>query len=78
VSFDLIDFYHRSLHLIGIDSLKLSGTRIAAIMDALKPGFESGRLQAPSVKEWSLEDAASAYAVVEQGAGAVKQVLVPT
>jgi NADPH:quinone reductase-like Zn-dependent oxidoreductase len=75
VSFDLIDFYHQRLRLIGIDSLKLSGARIASILNALRPGFESGQLKASTVKEWPLEEAASAYAVVERGAGAVKQVL---
>ena len=75
VSFDLIDFYHQGLRLIGIDSLKLSGARIASILNALRPGFESGHLRASTVKEWPLEEAASAYAVVERGAGAVKQVL---
>ena len=77
VSFDLIDFYHQNLRLIGVDSLKLSGARIAAIMNALKPGFESGQLRPSTVKEWTLEEASHAYAVVEHGAGAVKQVLVP-
>lgn len=77
VSFDLIDFYHQTLRLIGVDSLKLAGPRIAAILNALKPGFESGQLKASPVKEWPLQDAANAYTVVERGAGAVKQVLVP-
>jgi NADPH:quinone reductase len=77
VCFDLVDFYHQNLRLIGIDSLKLSGARIAAILHALKPGFESGQLKASPVKEWPLEAAADAYGVVEHGAGAIKQVLVP-
>ena len=77
VSFDLIDFYHQELRLIGVDSLKLSGGRIAAIMNALRDGFESGHLKASPVKEWALEEATQAYAVVERGAGAVKQVLLP-
>lgn len=78
VCFDLIDFYHQNLRLIGIDSLKLSGARIADILNALKGGFEAGQLKASSVREWPLEEAANAYAVVEQGTGAVKQVLVPS
>lgn len=77
VSFDLVDFYHHNLRLIGIDSLKLSGARTAAILNELKPGFESGQLKVSAVKEWPLEDAVDAYAVVEHGAGAIKQVLVP-
>jgi NADPH:quinone reductase len=77
VSFDLIDFYHNLLHLIGVDSLKLSGPQIAAIMDALKPGFETGALKPFPVKTWRLDGAVAAYAVVEKGAGAEKQVLIP-
>jgi NADPH2:quinone reductase len=76
VSFDLIDFYHQGLRLLGVDSLKLDGPQIAAIMNALKPGFESGQLKPYEVREWSLDDAAHAYSVVEKGAGPVKQVLV--
>ena len=42
VSFDLTDFYHNKSHLIGVDSLKLTGPEIAAIMDQLRPGFAAG------------------------------------
>lgn len=75
VSFDLIDFYHNLSRLIGVDSLKLSGEQIAEIMNALKPGFESGALKAFPTKSWNLADAVAAYAVVEKGAGREKQVL---
>lgn len=77
VSFDLIDFYHSRLHLIGVDSLKLQGPEIAAIMDALKPGFESGQLKPFDVKTHALDDAVAAYSGVEKGADPAKQILVP-
>ncbi len=38
VSFDLIEFYHQRLRLIGVDSLRLDDANIAAIMNALRPG----------------------------------------
>jgi len=75
VSFDMPDFYHARLRLIGVDSLKLGDAEIAAIMNALKLGFESGALQPYETKRWPLGEAAAAYAVVERGSGPVKQVL---
>jgi NADPH:quinone reductase-like Zn-dependent oxidoreductase len=76
VSFDLIDFYHKRLHLIGVDTLKLDGPAIAGILDALRPGFESGRLKAFEVQTWPFDKAVEAYAAAEKG-GAAKQVLLP-
>ena len=39
VEFNLVDFYHRSGRLIGLDSVKLTGAEIAKIMDKLREGF---------------------------------------
>jgi NADPH:quinone reductase len=76
VSFDVVDFYHNQLHLIGVDSVKLSGQEIVAIMNRLRPGFEEGQLQAPSVATWPLDRAVEAYQTVERGTR-TKQVLLP-
>jgi NADPH:quinone reductase len=76
VSFDLIDFYHNLTVLIGVDSLKLPGPQIAAIMDALKTGFECGALKPFPTRAWRLDAAVAAYTAVGQGAGPEKQVLV--
>jgi NADPH:quinone reductase len=76
VSFDLIDFYHNLSRLIGVDSLKLSGREIAAIMDALRPGFESGALKPFDVKARPLGNAIAAYDAVETGGSPEKQVLI--
>jgi NADPH:quinone reductase-like Zn-dependent oxidoreductase len=76
VTFDLIDFYHQALTLTGVDSLKLAGPAIAAIMTALAAGFASGRLRPPAVRTWPLARVAEAYAAAA-GAGGVKQVLTP-
>jgi NADPH:quinone reductase-like Zn-dependent oxidoreductase len=77
VSFDLLDFYHNRLRLIGVDSMQLGGSKIAQIFDALRPGFEDGRLKPFEVKGWALDRAGEAYAAVEKGGGAAKHVLLP-
>lgn len=61
VEFDLRDFYHRQLRLIGVDTMKLGGAEIAAILDVLRPGFEAGKLLPPEIRRWALEEAAEAY-----------------
>jgi len=76
VSFDLIDFYHGRLRLIGVDSLQLIGEEIAAIMDAIRPGFECGALKPFEAKSWPLDEAMGAYTAVEKGSP-VKQLLIP-
>ena len=76
VSFDLIDFYHNKAHLMGVDSLKLSGPEIASALDLLRPGFESGHLLPFAVRTWPLARAVEAYEAAERG-GPVKQVLLP-
>ncbi|HEX3431502.1 MAG TPA: zinc-binding alcohol dehydrogenase family protein [Rhizomicrobium sp.] len=77
VSFDLIDFYHDELRLIGVDSMKFTGVKIAQMLDALKPGFESGALKPYDVQTWPLERAVEAYEAAAKG-GAIKQVLLPS
>lgn len=76
VSFDLLDFYHNRSHLIGVDSLKLDGPEIAAILDALKPGFESGRLKPFEVQTWPFNKSVEAYETAAKG-GPTKQILLP-
>ncbi len=61
VTFDLRDFYHRQLHLAGVDSLKTSGTQSAQILTELRAGFESGQLVPPNVTGVPLREAVSAY-----------------
>ena len=77
VSFDLIDFYHGRQRLIGVDSLQFAGTEIAAIMDAIKPGFEGGALKPFETKSWPLDKSIDAYTAAEKGSSPEKQVLIP-
>jgi NADPH:quinone reductase len=76
VSFDLVDFYHNRLRLIGVDSLQLTGEEIAAILESIKPGFEYGALKPFEAKSWPLVEAIGAYTAVEKGS-AKKQLLIP-
>jgi NADPH2:quinone reductase len=78
VEFDLLDFYHNASHLIGIDTMQLSGAAVAAILDRLRTGFDLGRLTAPTVTSvWPLARAIEAYSAVEAGAPGAKHVLEP-
>ncbi len=77
VTFNLRDFYHKHLRLIGVDTLGLTGPQIATIMDSLRAGFEAGHLRPPSVQTWSLEQAVDAYAAVQVGMPGSRHVLVP-
>ena len=77
VEFNLIDFYHGLHQLIGVDTLKLSGSQIARIMDQLRPGFEEGHLRAAALKTWRLDQAVEAYEAVAKGDTAHKHVLLP-
>jgi len=79
VSFDLVDFYHNSSRLVGVDSMKLSGADIATLMNNLRPGFEEGYLQPPlEITTWPLERAVEAYEAVEKGGSSAKHILLPT
>lgn len=68
VKFELIPFYRRECRLIGVDSLKRKAAECAAMMDELRPGFESGAYPAPSIAElYPLARGAEAYAAVARG-----------
>jgi NADPH:quinone reductase-like Zn-dependent oxidoreductase len=75
VSFDLTDFYHNKTHLIGVDSLGLTGAEIASIMDQLNPGFAAGVLRPFDVTTWPLARAVEAYEAA--GRDGAKHVLLP-
>jgi NADPH:quinone reductase-like Zn-dependent oxidoreductase len=77
VNFDLTDFYHNKIRLIGVDSLGLTGAEIAAIMDGLRPGFEAGALRPFEVTTWPLARAVEAYAAADRDGARAKHVLLP-
>lgn len=68
VTFDLADFYHNEGRIFGIDTLKLDLTKAGDILEALRPGFESGDYQPAAIaKTCTLEDAVAAYQAVANG-----------
>lgn len=77
VAFNLVDFYHNSRRLIGLDTRKLTGAQIAKIMDKLRAGFDDGHLRPSPVQTWTLDRGIEAYAAVEKGRASSKQVLLP-
>lgn len=78
VSFNLIDFYHRRSRLVGVDTMGLSGEEIAALMDALRAGFEDGSLTPSQVRPWPFDQAVEAYLAVRESKEPVKHVLAMT
>ncbi|TPK97471.1 hypothetical protein FJ934_06535 [Mesorhizobium sp. B2-4-12] len=63
--------------MIGVDTAKLTGVEIAAILNALRPGFESGALRPSPLKTWPLDDAVKAYETVAAGDASAKHILHP-
>jgi NADPH:quinone reductase-like Zn-dependent oxidoreductase len=76
VSFDLLDFYHHSLTLLGVDSRPLTVTDCARILDSLAPLFRKGSLKPTKIsRTGSLQEASALYGHV-LGGGPGKAVFV--
>jgi NADPH2:quinone reductase len=75
VTFNLVDFYHNSSRLLGMDSYGLTAQQIAEIERELQPGFETGVLRPPSIETVPFENAVHAYNQLAAGQAKVKQVL---
>jgi NADPH2:quinone reductase len=77
VSFDLIDFYRNRSRLLGVNTMALTGTETADMLNRLRDGFDDGYLRPPGVATWPLQRAIEAYTTVGRGGVRKKQVLVP-
>jgi len=75
VSFNLVDFYHNSSRLLGVDSYGLTSEQVAEIEDGLQPGFETGVLRPPPIEIVPFERAVEAYSRVATRQAKAKQVL---
>jgi NADPH2:quinone reductase len=75
VSFNLIEFYHNSSRLLGVDSYGLTSRQIAKIEDELRRGFETGALRPPPIEIVPFEKAVDAYSQVAARRARTKQVL---
>lgn len=67
VEFDLLHFYHRQAHLIGMDTVKLSYKDCAEVLKTILPGFKEGSFVAPSIETISLDKAIGAYRALADG-----------
>jgi NADPH:quinone reductase-like Zn-dependent oxidoreductase len=75
VKFDLIDFYHRQAHLIGVDTLKLSFQESAEVLREILPAVARGILTPPPVETVVLENAVDAYEAVLASKTRAKQII---
>jgi NADPH:quinone reductase-like Zn-dependent oxidoreductase len=76
VHLNLTDFYHNQLRLIGVDTQKLTGAEISAIMNRLREGFEAGFLRVSQPEANAFEKAVEAYTKIAERKTRTKQVLV--
>jgi NADPH:quinone reductase len=77
VKLDLFDLYRRRLQLHGIDSAAVTAAHGAAILDQLRPLYESGQMRPHfSIETFPLDQAARAYQQVAGGSKS-KVVLLP-
>ncbi len=69
---DLLPFYRYRLELIGVNTVGVDVVTCAAMLNAIRPLFESGALDPPDVAEqFPLTEFAAAYGRVAAGAGKV-------
>jgi NADPH2:quinone reductase len=77
VSFNLLDFYRKGLHLFGLMTSFLDSEGSAAVLRDLGPGFDEGALRAPVIAErYPLEQTGRAYVRAESGEAAGRVLLV--
>ena len=68
VTFNIADFYHNEGRIFGVDSLQLGLAAAGRVLEALRPGFESGAYQPAHIAAtFSLSEAAAAYNAVANG-----------
>jgi NADPH:quinone reductase-like Zn-dependent oxidoreductase len=75
VCFNLVDFYHNSSRLLGVDSFALTPGQIAKIAAELNTGFEIGVLKPPPIEIVPFEEAVDAYTRVSARQAKAKQVI---
>jgi NADPH:quinone reductase-like Zn-dependent oxidoreductase len=78
VSFDLIDFYHREAHLMGVDSRAFDASACAQILATLTPGFEANALHPiGEIHPYPLQAVVTAYEQVLNRSVSGRVVLTP-
>jgi NADPH:quinone reductase len=76
VHMNLTDFYRHQLHLVGVDTQKLTGPEIADLMNHLRHGFQAGFLHIPQPETNEFANAVEAYVKVAEKKSRKKQVLI--
>ncbi len=76
VNFNLIDFYHKQAHLIGVDTLKLSIEECASTLNSLASIIEKGVFVPPEIDAITLADSIKAYEEINSGKAKNKKVIV--
>ena len=69
VSFDLVDFYHKQAHLIGVDSMSLDSNGCGVYLKEIAAMVTSGTITVPQIDShvYSLETATQAYEQMSSG-----------
>jgi NADPH2:quinone reductase len=78
VQINLLDLYRQNKDILGINTVSLDYTQNAQILNAMKPGFESGALIPLSIDPattFPLTDAEKAYQLVQKGSGGKRVLL---
>lgn len=75
VSFNLVDFYHRSGRLFGVDSLALDFTESVTVLKGLIPGIEAGQFPVPELELIGLDMATDAYRRIDDRTARKKLVI---
>lgn len=76
VSFNLVDFYHKQAHLIGVDTFKLTFEECASILKSILPGIRKGVFTPPEIDVITLMDSIKAYEEINSGKSKHKKVIV--
>lgn len=74
IQLNLTDFYHSQLHLIGVDTQKLTGPQIAGLMNQLREGFQAGYLRVSQPEINRFGQAVEAYTKVAERKTRTKKV----
>jgi NADPH:quinone reductase len=75
VSFSLVDFYHNSSRLLGVDSYGLTSQQVAEIEKEPRHGFETGVLKPQPIEIVPFDKAVDAYSRMAAGRPKAKLVL---
>ena len=76
VSFNLVDYYRKEAHLLGVNTLTLSFEESAAILRLLIPSMEKGIFDPPEIDEVAFSDSLKAYEEINNGKAKHKKIIV--